>query len=280
MSSQVDFDAFVRWAEDRFDGNVIVKGKNVLLCSIFADDYKHHLSCCPSGGNHKRDWGCYRCYYTENRGTLVGLVMKVDNCSAEEARDILRGQTPIHLLEEELEKFFLGQDQPKVEELPVLPPEGLAFPPYTFPIKDMPEESSERQQAIEYLSERKIPWHGMFYCTDGDYYDRVIIPYYDRDSKVCYWNGRSLGKSRLRYKGPDKSCGIGKGDVLFFWEGWPEDGERIYLTEGEFDAIALCLAGHKGVACGGKSVSDRQVELLRPYKVCLALDGDNAGLHG
>lgn len=277
----VDFDAFVAWAEDRFDGNVIVKGKNVLLCSIFAEDHKHHLSCCPSGGAKKREWGVYRCYYSETRGTLLGLVMQVDQCGPEEAKDILRGRVPFHLLEEEVEKYFNGTlEDPAPPAKVELPPEGIRLPESTFLIKDMPEESSERQRAIDYLVGRKMPWDGMYFCTDGDYWDRIIIPYYDPAGKLVYWNGRSMGKSKLRYRGPPKEWGIGKGDVLFCWGEWPRDGETIYLTEGEFDAIALTLSGHPGIACGGKSVSEAQVEMLRRYKVCLCLDQDNAGLHG
>jgi len=274
--SRIDFDAFVKWAEERFNDDVVIKGKNVLLNSIFTEDYKHHLSCCPSGGAKRRPWGVYRCYKTEKKGTLVGLVMAVDKCSPEEARDILQGRTPIHLLEEELEKYFLGGDTLQVEEAKVeLPPEGLAFPEYTFRIKDMPEESGERQKAIDYLMSRNIPWQGMYFCTSGDYADRVIIPYYDRTGKRIYWNGRTLGWSKLRYKGPPKEWGIGKGDVLFFYPDWPEDGSTVYLTEGEFDAIALSLAKHHGAACGGKSLSETHIQLLRPYGVVLCLDNDD-----
>jgi hypothetical protein len=277
----VDFDAFVKWAENRFDGDVVIKGKNVLINSVFAEDHKHHLSCCPSGGKKKRPWGVYRCYYSEKRGTLLGLVMHVDQCGPDEARDVLQGRTPIHLLEKELEKYFLGIDEaPKAEPKPELPQDGLALPPYTFLIKDMPEESPQRQRAIDYLSSRCIPWQGMYFCTGDEYADRVIVPYYDRSGKRIYWNGRSLGRSKLRYRGPPREWGIGKGDVLFFYPDWPVAGSTIYLTEGEFDAISLSISRRHGVACGGKSLSEAQVEMLRPYKVVLCLDNDDPGLKG
>jgi DNA primase len=83
----------------------------------------------------------------------------------------------------------------------------------------------------------------------------------------------------LRYLGPDKDIGVGKGDVIYA-PAWPTAGSRIYLTEGEFDAFTLKICGFNGMACGGKYLSDQQIELIRGYKVCLALDEDSAGFHG
>jgi hypothetical protein len=50
----VDFETFVSWADSRFDG-IVVTGKEVKLNSIFTDDHKHHLWCCP-------DKGVYHCW--------------------------------------------------------------------------------------------------------------------------------------------------------------------------------------------------------------------------
>ena len=48
--------------------------------------------------------------------------------------------------------------------------------------------------------------------------------------------------------------------------------------EGEFDAIALKLAGVVGCACGGKFMSETQIEMIREYDPVLAFDADEAGL--
>ncbi len=269
----IDFDSFLQWAEDRFPGNVVVKGNEVKINSIFAEDQGHHLWCSVSGGKYHREDGCYRCFYTENKGTLIGLVMLVDQCSYEEARDVLSGRTPIGVLEERMEKMFAELDgnyfTPKPEN-------KLKLPESCFLISEMSAASLYRMEAESYLTSRKLPINGLYYCTGGEFRNRIVIPYYDAVGKLIYWNSRHLNKKiQPRYRGPDKSVGVGKGDVLYLPR-WPEDGSKVYLTEGEFDTLTLFLCGFSGVACGGKTLSDIQLEMLRSrqYKVCLCPDND------
>ena len=65
-------------------------------------------------------------------------------------------------------------------------------------------------------------------------------------------------------------------NVLYFKE-WPLPDNKIYITEGEFDAIVLNLAGFYGVACGGKFLSEEQINIIRHYKPVLAFDADDSG---
>ena len=76
--------------------------------------------------------------------------------------------------------------------------------------------------------------------------------------------------------GPPKELGIGKGDVLYVPK-WPKDGEKIYLAEGEFDAISLSQCGFYSAAFGGKNLSEAQINIIRNYKPVLCLDADKAG---
>lgn len=274
----IDFDSFVQWCEDRFPGEVIVKGKEVQLNSIFSPDHKHHMWCNPYGGKHHRDDGVYRCFYTEKKGTLVGLVMEVDNCSYEEAKELLSGNTPIGVLEDELDKLF----QEKENE--ILNPQEvkIKFPEYTYLISALPKSSLLRMEAEDYLAKRKLPVDGLYVNSqDKDYKNRIIIPYYDAHGKLIYFNGRSMmdRDGILRYRGPEKEIGVGKSDVIYA-TCWPDPGSKIYLTEGELDALTLKICGFNGMACGGKSLSDQQVGFIKNYKVCLALDNDEAGFSG
>jgi hypothetical protein len=274
----VDFDAFVSWAYSRFgEENVVVKGREVKLNSIFADDEKHHLWCNPYGGKKGYDDGVYRCFYTERKGTLVGLIMLVDNCSVDEARRILGGETPFWELEARLEEIFKNPHEPEPQQ-PV-PVSSLSLPEYTWKINEMPEESIDRQSAQAYLEGRNLPIDPFYYCTAGPFRQRIVIPYFDKEGMLIYYNGRTIGKSSLRYMGPDKSIGVGKADVLYIPK-WPKAGSKVYLTEGEFDAYTLYLAGFFGCACGGKSLSEKQTVMLREYRVCVALDADKAGRQG
>jgi DNA primase len=271
----IDFDSFVQWCEDRFPGEVIVKGKEVRINSIFSPDHKRHMWCNPYGGKHHREDGVYRCFYTDKKGTLVGLVMEVDNCSYEEAKELLSGNTPIRVLEDELDKFFQEKEYEKTntEEL------KIKLPEYTYLITGLPKSSLLRMEAEDCLAKRKLPTEGLYVCSTGNYKNRIIIPYYDANGKLIYFNGRNMMNKGLRYLGPEKEIGVGKGDVIYA-SIWPSKGSKIYLTEGELDALTLKICGFNGMACGGKTLSEKQIEYIRDYKICLALDEDEAGFAG
>lgn len=199
----VDFDAFVRWAEDKFDGFVIVKGNEVKINSIFTEDRKFHLYCNVYGGKHKREDGVYHCWKTGNKGTLMGLVMQVEGCTYQEAQDILEGATSIRVLEERLHEFFENKQNTVTR-----PESKIKLPDETYPICDL--SYLHRREAEDYISNRHLLIDGLYYCTGGEYRSRIIIPYYDKDGKLIYFNSRHVGKSKLRYMGPPKTCGVGK----------------------------------------------------------------------
>lgn len=267
----VDFDSFVQWCENRFNGDVVVKGKEVRINSIFTEDNHHHLWCSPSGGKHHRDYGVYHCFKTEKKGTLIGLIMEVDNCSYEEAIEVLTGSTPIGDLEDLLDELFRKKEEQQAKAKLQLPESLL--------ISDLPQNNILRIKTETYLKNRKLSIDGFYVGTNDDYRNRIVIPYYDAEGVLIYFNTRALNDEGLRYLGPKKECGVGKLDVIYVPK-WPAKGSRIYLTEGEFDALTLYMCGFNAAACGGKTLGEKQIEYLRGYKICLALDQDAAGLSG
>jgi len=270
----VDFDRFVEWAESRFD-DVIVKGGEVRLNSIFSDepDAHFHLWCSPSGGKKQRENGVFHCFKTDRKGSLVTLVMEVDKCDYDDALATLRGETSLRVLEQKLEEFFNQQEAaPKAEV-------KLYLPPHSSLISANPNGWWERQ-AREYLKKRAIPPDDFYICTDGQYKGRIIIPYYDRNGKLIYWNARATyPKAKLRYVGPPKEVGVGKEDVVYM-DHWPPAMATVHLCEGEFNAKSLSLAGLHGAACGGKSMSEKQAVILTDYRVVICLDRDKPGWKG
>lgn len=271
----IDFDRFLHWAESRFD-DVRVRGAEVLLNSIFCDDSKHHLWCNPAGGKTGFEGGVYHCWKSDRSGSLVKLVMEVDKCPYEEAAEILGASFNGTLddLERRVDEIFQKKDAVIEEEKPV----GLALPESAHRFCDLPTCNETRRLASEYLASRMIDESSLFVCTRGRYRDRIIIPYYDRSGDLIYYNARYIGDpgNNLRYLGPPKELGIGKGDVLFVPK-WPAEGEKIYVTEGEFDAMSLAQAGFRTAALGGKNMTDRQAEMLEPYIPVLCLDADEHG---
>ena len=273
------FDSFLNWAEGRFD-SVIVKGDEIKLNSIFTDDYKNKMWCSPSGGKHKREGGVYHCWKTDSKGTLVSLVMQVDNCPYDEAIETLGGDSSLADLEEKIKDFFANKESTTdgLSNDQIEKNTNLELPENTFLISSLPKNDRNGIDSKVYLNDRKIPHKKLMVCTYGKYKNRIIIPYYDKEGKLIYFNSRSMERRpKIRYLGPPKEIGVGKGDVIFM-STWPEKGARVYLTEGEFDALSLSACGLNGAACGGKYLTSKQVSILSDYKVSLCLDNDSAGL--
>lgn len=287
----IDYELFYNWCEDRFGAhNLKVRhtahGDEICTHSYFhkrknhEDDHGFHLWMNTTGGKKKLEGGAYRCWKTDEMGSLVTLVSEYDGIPYEEAEEMLGGVTSLRSLEQKVHDFFGYKEEVETSTLdtvaPVLDP--VAFPDFTFMIDKMSPSSFWRVRAKKYLAERKIPSTGLYVCTDGDfeYRNRIIIPYYDRDGNLVFWNGRtmSVNPKVQRYAKPKHGD---QANVLFMTE-WPEPGSKVHVMEGEFDAITLGMADFVGCACGGKFLSDPQINLLRNYEICLAFDADEVGL--
>jgi len=270
----IEFDKFLRWAEARWDGDVVVKGNEIKVNSMFCEDFKHHLWCNPTGGKKELPNGVFRCWKTDRRGSLVTLVMLRDGVSYQEALDILGG-TDCTMAE--LEKKLAEIMGKKDVEIPI-GEIGLKLPDHTFPIDTLDPDNFFKIEAEMYMQGRCLPTEGLYICCDGDYKYRIVIPYYDREGRLIYFNARYLNDSDkvAKYRGPDKEVGIGKGDVLYM-PAWYPAGRKLYLTEGEFDAMSLRVAGLDSGAFGGKTISELQAEYLRGYTPVLCVDNDKAG---
>jgi DNA primase len=274
----IDFDRFLSWAESRFD-DVAVKGDEVLVNSIFCEDRKRHLWCNPSGGKNKIQNGVYHCWKSDQKGSLVKLVMLVDKCSYEQAVETLDAVSTGTLedLERKVHELFLTKDDQ--QERPSLAVENrLEIPSGCYLFDELPSSNYLRKEASDYLKGRRINSDGLLICTSGRYKNRIVIPYYDKKGSLIYYNGRYIGDpgTNLRYLGPPKELGIGKGDVLYVQK-WPIKSEKIYITEGEFDAMSLSQCGFYSAALGGKSITENQMRMIEEYTPVLCLDADEAG---
>jgi hypothetical protein len=278
---------FISWAKSRFgEESVLVKGKEVRVNSFFSpDDTGHHLWCSPSGGKKKHKFGVYHCWKTNQKGSLVKLVQEVDSVDRSDAINILDGRKTIGEIEKEIEAMlFVAGDDIDLPEKKT----GLSLPNGCSLISDLGTNNWWRKKSEDYLKNRKIPIDGLYICNEdttmGDrvmrYKGRIVIPYYDRDGNLIYFNGRHLGQSKCKYLGPPKEIGIGKEDVVFMAGDWLPNGSTLYVCEGEFNAISLKRCELNAAACGGKNMSEKQAMLIGVYKIVLCLDRDKAGKQG
>ncbi len=196
----VEYDTFLSWVESHFD-DVEAKGKDIKINSIFTDDTKRHLWCCP-----KKD--AFHCWKTGEKGSLAKLVSIVDNCTYAEARERIGGRDSLAMLEAKFYQVFGGESFPKVEK----PDNRVKLPPETYRIASLSPANSYRIKAEKYLDNRRLPISNLMICTSGKHKDRIIIPYYGPKGELIYWNGRDItDKAYLRYCGPEKEeVGFGK----------------------------------------------------------------------
>ena len=277
---KINFDKFVEWAESRFNGDVLVKGNEIRINSIFASDDKHHMWCSPSGGKREREFGVFHCFKTDQKGSLVKLVKMVDKCSHDDAVRILCGHKTMAQLEASLDSL-LCDNTVEISGLSQEAKSSLQLPAGCVLISDLGENNWHRQKAEQYLSGRKIPSDGLYVCLEEPYKSRIVIPYYGRRGELIYWNSRHMSpNAKLRYLGPPKECGVGKEDVVYMPGGWVPPGSTVHVCEGEFNAISLMISDLVSCACGGKNMSEKQALLLSGYRVVVCLDRDKAGASG
>ena len=285
--SLVDYDSFLNWAVDRFgEANIKYRkgGQEICTHSFFVDghpdypdgDHKFKLWMNPEGGKKELEGGAYRCWYTDNMGSLISLVSLVDKIPYDEAADLICSEIPLRALEKKVHEFYNFKEENEEPE-PEKIISNIELPEFSYKITELDSSHYMNMRATKYLDQRKIPYDDFYVCVEGDYKNRIVIPYYDQDGKLVYYNARLMSdnKNALRYMKPDPEDALQE-NVLYFPK-YPKPGQKVYVTEGEFDAYALWLAGFYGVACGGKFITDAQVELLRPFKVVLCFDTDGAG---
>jgi len=273
---RIDHDKFISWAERRF-GEVAVSGSEVKVNDPWwinengspDNDFKCWIN---------TDKCCYRAFKSGHTGHLVEFVMYWEGCDWDEASEIAGGRDSLYDLDKKLAAFL--KEEQTVDE--IADRKEIRLPGQSVLLASNSMHPVCRW-AREYLANRHLPTDGLMACLssakeDKHYKNRIIIPYYGRDGELIYFNTRAISaKDKIRYRGPNKKeFVVGKGDVLWMSR-WPPDKSKIYLTEGEFDAMSLAMCNLHAGACGGKSLSDTQIEMLSPYRICLAFDSDKAG---
>jgi DNA primase len=286
----IDFDTFYDWCKDRFgERNLKIRrtahGDEICTHSPFAikklgkEDQKFHLWLNPSGGKNNYECGVYRCWLTDEMGSLISFVSEIDNISYDEAEELIIGISSLRSLERKVHDLFGNYEEHipvKQEQVVKTEEDKLKLPESCYLIETMFPNDYWKIRATKYLKARKIPSVGLYVCTNNkEYGNRIIIPWYDKNGELIFWNGRSMSPKDniLRYAKPKKA----DQSSALYMTAWPEKGAKIYIMEGEFDAISLSLANLTGCACGGKYLSETQIDLLRDYTIVLAFDADEGG---
>jgi len=90
-------------------------------------------------------------------------------------------------------------------------------------------------KAVQFCIDRKIPkniYKKWFVCEEGFYRNRLIIPFYDKEEHIYFWQARSLIGKEPKYL----NSLFSKEDVIYNWDFIDKDKEIIVL-EGVIDSL-------------------------------------------
>lgn len=117
-----------------------------------------------------------------------------------------------------------------------------------------------------------------FFPGRGSMVGRVVIPISTERGELVAYAGRAIDDSEPKYKFPS---GFKKSEVLWNLDRVCQDKSvrSVIIVEGFFDTMKVTQAGFRNVvALMGLSLSDAQMQLLRPFReIVLMLDGDQPG---
>ena len=197
-----------------------------------------HCPACVGQGQHVQ-YG--RLYFNTQKG--VGLCQRCGWKGKEQTLLTLLGVRSVPTL-------TFPDDPPPKRETPISP----------FPYEAIP--AIEDTEAMTYvrsrgLTEKHIHKFGLFYCREGFYARRLVIPVLDRQGAYRTFQTRTIDKTE-----PKKYLSAPGGKLSHLLYNLHFIGRRSYawLVEGIFDSIH-CFP--YGVATFGKKISSEQINLLR-----------------
>lgn len=113
--------------------------------------------------------------------------------------------------------------------------------------------------AIVYVESRKINYrkYGLMVSnttnSENKWFERVIVPVYNRSQQFIFYQGRSYTGSNKRWDSPRDS----KQNVLFGYHNLDDDRDTVIVCEGTFDAMSV-----DGVSILGSEFSQFQANML------------------
>lgn len=126
-------------------------------------------------------------------------------------------------------------------------------------------------KAIDYCKSRKIPeeiWRKFYIAEDGKYKGRVIIPFYNANDRISYFQGRSLTGAEPKYM---NRCSTST--VLYNYD-FLDKEKPVCVLEGPIDSMFIENAT---ATCGAGSSAKLDQALNSLKHVYYIMDNDAAG---
>lgn len=215
-----------------------------------------HLGDNPRAFNVDLDKNLWNCFTHCRGGTVIDLIMAIENVNAYEAGKIGYDMVGLTVKSGEGSKGF----EPISSELNL-----DSKHPYLI----------ERNVDVE-----TAKYFGIGYCSKGKMSGRLVIPIHDEYDRLVGYCGRTTQALEPKYLFPK---GFPKNKIVYNLNRARKSSKNeIVVVEGFFDVYALHRADIESVAIMGSSLSlDQKNKLVSLEKrISLMLDGDAAGRKG
>jgi len=136
------------------------------------------------------------------------------------------------------------------------------------------QQSKYNESLIQFKKDRKIPDNiPIFVAYKGKYKGRFIIPVFDNNNNIIYFQARRIHKKQEpKYMNPSSE------KKIIIHNEYKFDREKcIVVVEGLLDAISI---GDQGTVCFGSNITDEFIKKLMKMTnvgVVIALDNDETG---
>lgn len=238
--------------------------------------HKDHFTVYPNTNSYCSFSGCCQ------GGSVYKYLIEVERMSEEEAYEKLKQLAGVEEETDQRNKRKVKQQEAKKELSEEQDKEQRAPEKLTEWILELYRKQTEQDK--DYFRKRGLS-DGIIerykLCIgqlDDENFKRAIIPYW-KDGRVISYNARSLGIEEPKYKKP-------AGESPLFNEHYLKTanaGEVIFITEGEFDALAIENYGYKAIALGGaENVKKFKTAITKAgaeekFIFVTAFDNDTAG---
>jgi len=219
------------------------------------------------------------------RGNIYQLIAHIYKCSYKKAFRIFEKRVLINPINMSILKELFNQLHNEINEINN---QTVKFPPIsktTIPMMKYLKWRNENKQHnvmnLEYIIDR----YKLYYCSEGRYMNRIIMPIKNDKGEWEQFNDRSVLHDTER-----KSLHTYGTDITNFIHGLSEssDKKKVIITEGSFDMFQVIsvilrsskLKGFGCVDCMGTLISEQRAILLSKAfeEAFILFDNDDAGV--
>lgn len=134
------------------------------------------------------------------------------------------------------------------------------------------KKSNLQKTAVKFCVDRKIPdkiWSNWYVCTEGTYRGRLIIPFYDNENRIYFFQARTLIGSTLKYINQK-----GSKDKAIYNIYNVDKTKPVIVLEGPIDSLFV----ENSIATLGLGISEEMQNQLDKLDCYYIFDFDKSGL--